>query len=232
MIRVDMHVHTYCSRDSLTQPAQLLSWIERRAVDMIAVTDHDAIEGALEMASLAPGAVIVGEEIRTTRGEIIGLFLNELIPPGLAPGETADRIHVQGGLVYIPHPLDRLRGSTLARDALLDILPQVDVLEGYNARVVWPRHNLEAQRLAAVQGLAIGAGSDAHRPQDVGLAVVEMPRFEDAAGFLVALSEGRIDGRLTGPVGRLSGPRARLTRGWKDCRASWSLRKGDECSRR
>ncbi len=211
-MKVDLHVHSHYSQDSLARPEELVYWMAKRGLGAMAITDHDAIEGARETAALAPGAIIIGEEIRTSRGEIIGLFLQELIPPHLSPRETIERIHQQGGLVYIPHPTDRLRGSTLAPEALQAVLPLVDLMEGYNARALCNHVNRRAAALAREHGLPVGAGSDAHRACDVGLAYVEMAPFRDARGLLAALAESRIQGRLTGPLGRLSSLQARLAR--------------------
>ncbi len=208
-MKVDLHVHTCHSPDSLARPEELVYWMARRGLGAMAITDHNAIQGARETAALAPGAIIIGEEIRTSRGEIIGLFLEEFIPPRLSPRETIERIHQQGGLVYIPHPTDRVRGSTIEPEALLAVLPQVDLIEGYNARVISGLVNRRATALAHEHGLPLGAGSDAHRAADVGLAYVEMQPFRDAHGFLLALAESRIQGRRTGLLGRLSSLRAR-----------------------
>lgn len=212
MIKVDLHVHTYRSGDSLARPEALVYWMARRGLDAMAITDHNAIEGAWETAALAPSAIIIGQEILTSRGEIIGLFLSEYVPPRLSPRETIERIHQQGGVVYVPHPTDRLHGSALARDALLAILPQVDVIETYNARSVFRQPSRGAIALAQQHGLALGAGSDAHRACDVGLAHVEMPPFRDAQGFLAALGQGRIHGRRAGLAARLAGSHARLVK--------------------
>ncbi len=211
-MKVDLHVHTHHSLDSLARPEELVHWMARRGLGAMAITDHNAIQGAWETAALAPGAIIIGEEIRTSRGEIIGLFLQEYVPPGLSPRETIERIHQQGGLVYVPHPADRLRGSALAAEALEAVLPQVDLLEGYNARVLCGCANRRAVALAREQGLLVGAGSDAHRAADVGRAYVEMPPFGDAPSFLVALAEARLHGRPIGLPGRLSSLQARLAR--------------------
>jgi predicted metal-dependent phosphoesterase TrpH len=211
-MKIDLHVHSYRSEDSLSAPDDLLVWMHRRGVDMIAVTDHDEIAGALETARLAPGSVIIGEEVRTNQGEIIGLFLRERVSPGRSPEETVAAIHAQGGLVYVPHPMDSTRGSTLARAALQRILPHIDLIEAYNARVPWPGRNREARRYAESHGLPMGAGSDAHRPQDIGLAFVEMSPFDDPTGFLAAVRTAQVRGRLTGPCGRLSTLRARLVK--------------------
>lgn len=212
-MRVDLHVHTYHSSDSLSRPDDILRCMDRNGVDVVAITDHNAIDGAREVAALAPARVIIGEEVRTSQGEIIGLFLRDWIAPGQSPRDTVAAIHAQGGLVYVPHPLDRVRGSTLKRDALLSIIPWIDVLEVYNARVFWPRPNLRAREIAVAHHLAMGAGSDAHRPEDIGLATVEMAPFRDVSDFIDNIRVGTIHGRLTGLCGRLAGVRARFARG-------------------
>lgn len=209
-MKVDLHVHSYYSRDSLASPQTLVEWMTRRGLDALAITDHNEIQGALEAIALAPGKIIIGEEILTSQGEIIGLFLQEYVPPHLSPAETVARIHRQGGLVYIPHPTDSIRRSTLRRQALLTILPEIDALEGYNARALCDRVNRASMHLAQTYNLPMGAGSDAHRARDVGLAYVEMPPFHDAASFLEALSQGQLHGRITSPIGKLASLHARL----------------------
>ena len=157
-MRVDLHVHTYLHRFAVATDDILC--MDRNGVDVVAITYHNAIDGAREVAALAPARVIIGEEVRTSQGEIIGLFLRDWIAPGQSPRDTVAAIHAQGGLVYVPHPLDRVRGSTLKRDALLSIIPWIDVLEVYNARVLWPRPNRKAREIAGAS-FGDGAGSDA-----------------------------------------------------------------------
>jgi predicted metal-dependent phosphoesterase TrpH len=212
-VKIDLHVHTNYSSDSLTRPDELVTYMVRRGIDAVAVTDHNAIEGAYEAAALAPGAIIIGEEIATTRGEIIGLFISERIAPGLSPLETVAAIRAQGGLVYVPHPTDRVRGSTLQREALWEIMPEIDLIEVYNSRVFIERRNRQARQLAEAQGLRMGAGSDAHRARDIGLAYIEMPPYIDAAGFMAGLSAATVHGRLVGLAGRFSALQARVARG-------------------
>src|SRR5690348_18007819 len=114
-MKIDLHSHTRCSKDCVNDYDRIIAAVQRSGLDGIAVTDHDEFRGALEMKRRAPFLVIPGEEIKTNRGEIIGLFLQEWIPPGLDPLETVQRIHGQGGLAYVPHPFDEVRGSRLER---------------------------------------------------------------------------------------------------------------------
>jgi len=212
LIQVDLHVHTRHSTDALSTPQEVISAAQHRGLGAIAVTDHNAIEGAFELQRMAPFPVIVGEEILTTNGEIIGLFLKEHIPAGLTPATTASRIREQGGLVYIPHPFDLYRDSRLDESALLTILEQVDVLEVLNARVTLPVHNARARQFASEHGLLSGAGSDAHTPFEIGQAYVELRAFADKTGFLQALATARVGGSLSLPHVHLFSTWAKLQR--------------------
>lgn len=168
-------------------------------MDGIAVTDHNELRGALELQKRAPFVVIPGEEIKTTQGEIIGLFLHEWIPPGLPPGETIARIRAQGGLVYVPHPFDEVRGSRLRREALIQITPDVDILEVYNARNALPSYNTRALQYAQEHGLLAGAGSDVHTLSEYGRAYVDIPPFSGPDDFLTSMRRGTWHGRLSTP---------------------------------
>jgi hypothetical protein len=126
------------------------------------VTDHDTAEGALRLHEIAPSRIIVGEEIHTTSGEIIGLFLKETIQPWLSTMETIERIKDQGGLVFLPHPFDGLRGAVLDKHTRDEIYESIDIVEVYNSRNVFPWTNWKAAKFAAEKGILGGAGSDAH----------------------------------------------------------------------
>ncbi len=199
-MRLDLHVHTSHSSDSHQTPGEIIAAVQRRGMDGLAITDHNTIAGALELCAMAPFPVIVGEEIKTAEGEITGLFLCRPVPPGLSPEETIAAIREQGGLVYVPHPLDSLRRSALRRRALERILDQVDVLEVFNARTLVPQHNQQARQLALAHGLAMGAGSDAHVPYEIGRGLVEVEVLDGPASFLAALRRGQATGVLTTPL--------------------------------
>ncbi len=198
-MKVDMHVHTCYSKDATLSLETIMESCEQRGLDGVAITDHNTIAGALALKEIAPFLVIVGEEIETTKGEILGLFLKEEIPGGLMPEEAMARIREQGGSVGVSHPLDRLRRSAMRQVALLDILDELDFLEGFNSRVTFPSDNRKAQALAQARGLPITAGSDAHTAYEIGRAYVEMPNFNGREGFLEALKEAQIFGRLSPP---------------------------------
>ncbi|MDP2659746.1 MAG: PHP-associated domain-containing protein [Dehalococcoidia bacterium] len=200
ILRADLHVHTYSSPDSLMTAEEIIAACRKTGINCLAVTDHNVIAGALEVARLAPFPVIVGEEIRTSEGEIIGLFLKEQIPRGLSPEESIGRIRAQGGLVLVPHPFDRLRRSTISAAALQRILPQVDIIEVFNARIMVPGYVSQAYSLAARHRLLISAGSDAHTRGEIGHGYVEMPEFAGPEGFLKSLAAGKVKGRPTSPL--------------------------------
>lgn len=200
MLRADLHSHTYSSPDCLTTAKEIIAACRKAGINCLAVTDHNAIGGALEVEKLASFHVIVGEEIRTTEGEIIGLFLDRPVPKGLSPEETIDRIRDQSGLVLVPHPFDRLRRSTIRPDTLRRIVPQVDIIEVFNARIMLPGLSGMARSLAASHGKAVSAGSDAHTAGEIGHGYVEMPEFTGRDGFLASLAQGTVRGRPTSPL--------------------------------
>lgn len=199
-MKIDLHTHTRCSKDSLMQYDRIITAVQRAGLDGIAVTDHNELHGALELASIAPFLVIPAEEIKTSQGEVIGLFLDERIPPGLAPLETVERIHEQGGIAYVPHPFDEVRGSRIRREALEEITPHVDVLEVFNARNAIPSYNARALEYARRHNLLAGAGSDAHTYSEYGRAYVDIPPFEGPQEFLASMRQGRWRGRLSSPL--------------------------------
>ena len=194
-VRVDLHSHTMWSGDSTTTPEELVEAVEASALDVLCVTDHNAIKGAQELAALLPCRVVIGEELRTHAGEIIGLFLTEHVPFGVQPPEAAHLIRQQGGLVYVPHPFDPMRRN-LAEPALVALTGAglVDALEVFNAKTTLSHLNERAAAFARDHDLAAGAGSDAHVPEALGAAYVEMPDFDGPADFLAKLREARVVG--------------------------------------
>jgi len=194
-ITIDLHMHTDWSHDCSIPAEELLDHAETIGLGGIAVTDHNVFGGALEAVELACGRdliVIPGEEVKTDdQGEVIGLFLQEEIPSGMTFADTVGAIRDQGGLVYVPHPFDRLHSipdpATLHRH-----LAEIDVLEVYNARLLRETFNDEALRFARKYRLLQGAGSDAHVLQGVGTGVVRMRRFDGPEEFLLSLRTAEI----------------------------------------
>jgi predicted metal-dependent phosphoesterase TrpH len=183
------------SGDSTTTPHEVEEAVAASGLDVLCITDHNSLKGALELADRLPCRVVVGEELRTHAGEIIGLFLTEHVPFGISPREAAERIRAQGGVVYVPHPFDPMRRN-MAEPALLDLVAAglVDALEVFNAKTSLGHLNERAAAFAADWGLPGGAGSDAHVPDALGSAYAEMPDFTDAASFLAALRTAHIVG--------------------------------------
>ncbi len=194
-MRVDCHSHTMWSGDSTTTPDELIEVLTETDIDVLCVTDHHAVAGAVELADRLPCRVVVGEEVRTHAGELIGLFLTERIPQGLAADETARRIRDQGGVVYVPHPFDPMR-RCLDESALHSLVDAglIDALEGHNAKTSLEHLNRRAREVAVDAGLPVGAGSDAHVAEAIGAGYVEMDDFDGAASFLAALAGGRLVG--------------------------------------
>jgi len=194
-IVADLHLHTSWSHDCSTEVDELLDQAEAQGLGAIAVTDHNVLGGALEAVERARGrplVVIPGEEVKTAdQGEVIGLFLREEIPRGLSFAETVSAIRAQGGLVYLPHPFDRLHAvpspATLHRH-----LAEIDVLEVYNARLLFEAYNEEALRFARKYNLRPGAGSDAHVLAGVGTGAVRMRRFDGPEEFLLSLYDAEV----------------------------------------
>jgi predicted metal-dependent phosphoesterase TrpH len=194
-VRVDFHSHTMWSGDSTTTPEEIEEAVVESGIDVLCVTDHNSIRGAETLAAQLPCRVVIGEELRTHAGEIIGLFLTEHVPFGISPREAAERIRAQGGLVYVPHPFDPMRRN-LAEPALAELADAglLDAVEVFNAKTSLAHLNDRAAAFAAERKLPGGAGSDAHVPEAVGAAYVEMPDFDGPAAFLRSLRDGVVVG--------------------------------------
>ena len=199
-INVELHCHTYHSSDSLMLPKQILQACDRRGIDRVAITDHNSIAGARETAALGPERVIIGEEILTTEGEILGYFVQEEIPKGLPPMEVVERLRAQGAVISIAHPFDPTRGHRWSMETLETLFPHIDALEVFNARCWNDQPNDMAADIARNTGLNSTAGSDAHAPAEVGRAYLNMPAFSDADSFKEALAHVRVMGRRSVPL--------------------------------
>lgn len=198
MWKVDLHSHTIFSRDCLSYPEAVIAQARAVGLDKLAITEHNNLDGALYVKSLAPDLIIVGEEIKTTQGEIIAYFVKEAVPKGLSPQETIHRLREQGAIISIPHPLDTLRHSAMGIKNVLDIIDDVDALEVLNARCVRPADNVAAFALATERGKLVTAGSDAHTLGELGRCHLLMPPFEDnAPSFLAALHHAKPQGSIS-----------------------------------
>jgi predicted metal-dependent phosphoesterase TrpH len=219
----DLHCHSTASFDSLNTPGTLVKTARRFGLTHLAITDHERIDGALRARDLAaaetdesPLTIIVGEEVRTADGDMLGLFLERAVPPGLSATETAAAIHAQGGLVGLPHPFDRFRGSSgkmAAAESLAELVREVDFIEAHNARAVGGA-NAQAAELAVANGLPRVASSDAHSPMEVGVAYTVLNGAFSTADELRALlpSADIVTGRASYYV-RLLTPFAKVVNG-------------------
>jgi predicted metal-dependent phosphoesterase TrpH len=213
---VELHCHTCYSSDSLMLPTRILEICRQRGIDKVAITDHNTIEGALRAAELDPERVIVGEEIKTTKGELIAYFVGEEIPRGLEPEVAIERLRSQGALISVSHPLDWMRGKAWSMEDMQRIIPLVDALEVFNARNWCSRSNRRAAGLAAESGLLGTAGSDAHAYSEIGRAIVRMPVFRNAEEMRYALATAQIAGRRSTPLVHIASRYAsvRKSLGW------------------
>jgi hypothetical protein len=190
----DFHVHSDHSKDCVVPVSAILARASELGIDIVAITDHNTLGGGLEGLRLAEQygvRVIAGEEIKTAQGEVIGLFLSRTIPAGLSFAETIAAIKDQGGVVYVPHPFDRLHAVpdyALLRQHAADI----DVMEVFNARLAFPSFNERAELFAARYRIPAAAGSDAHVLPGLGTALTGMADFADPQDFVAALADSRI----------------------------------------
>ncbi len=189
---------------------QIISRCLKIGINCLAITDHNTIAGALKMKEIAPFPIIVGEEILTSGGEVIGMFLSQEIPSKLSIEETISRIKAQDGLVCIPHPYDRLRLSMFRDQVFESIMPEVDIVEVFNARSLLPNSSTRAWHLAHKYGKRASAGSDAHTPSEIGNAYIEIPEFTGKEEFLASLAKGKICGNKSNPIIHLASTWARI----------------------
>jgi predicted metal-dependent phosphoesterase TrpH len=189
LLRVDLHLHSIFSHDGQSSLQQLIERSLACGLNRIALTDHNTVDGALELARMAPELTIVGEEAKTREGEVIGLFIIGRVAPYLVPEETMDLIHEMGGLTYLPHPLDRHRAH-FRPERVVELAGRIDIIETYNP---WcdAAANAAAAGLAADLGKVAATGSDAHGIQELGRSWMEVDDYADPADFLVKLRDAR-----------------------------------------
>lgn len=208
MMKIDLHCHSEASWDCLTPSKDIPAQCLEEGIHVQAITDHNEIWGAKALKAMVDNdpdcdlTIIVGEEILTSEGEIIGLFLKEHIEPKLTPEETVRQIRAQNGLVLLPHGFDPLKRFRLQPEARAQIADELDIIETFNARVSRPRWNQTAVTWAEEHGLLMSAGSDAHRLVDIGTAWVEVPKqpIHCSEDLLRALEGGVPTGDWRHPV--------------------------------
>jgi predicted metal-dependent phosphoesterase TrpH len=189
VVRVDLHLHSNFSHDGQSTLGALIERSRTCGLDRIALTDHNTVEGALQLAQMAPELAIVGEEVKTREGEVIGLFINERLIPYLRPEEAMDHIHEMGGLTYVPHPLDRRRDHFRA-ERIVELADRIDIIETYNP---WceASANQAAAALASDLDKVAATGSDAHSARELGRSWMEIDDYFDAQDFLLKLRHAR-----------------------------------------
>ncbi len=186
-MKIDLHTHSEASKDGGITPDQYADMLKNELLDCVAITDHDRIDFALGMhKALGPENIIVGEEIGTTGGEIIGLFLTELVPGGMSPQDTIDAIKAQGGLVCIPHPFENVRKG-ISEELLFAIKDDVDIIEGYNGRAFFQNYGAQARDWAAKHNVAITASSDAHGVVGLGRTYTAVEKLPTAKNLVTLL---------------------------------------------
>jgi len=201
LLRADLHVHSMFSFDSGNSLDGIMDRCLKIGIDCVAIADHGTIAGGLKLKEMAPFKVIVAEEVLTPIGEIMGLFLTEEVPSGISVEEAITRIRAQDGLVGLPHPFDYMRGINQRCQSIESLVPDVDIIEVFNARSLpFGFSNRKAGRFAREHGLLCSAGSDAHTLREIGRAYVELPDFNGKEDFLAALAQGRIVGRRSCPL--------------------------------
>ena len=212
-LRVDLHIHTNSSPDGEASPQKVIAQCQKVGLSCIAITDHNTIAGALEAQQNAPIRIIVGSEVMTTDGEVMGLFLKEEVPRYLSPVETMQAIKKQEGLVCIPHPFDRFRSGLLHRVDADQLLPLIDIVEVFNARTLLPQDNRMARHFAERHGLSVSVGSDAHTPGELGHTYLEMPDFDGTPkGFMESLRGAKLVTQRGNPVYRFRSAYTKLRR--------------------
>ncbi|MCH7587139.1 MAG: PHP domain-containing protein [Chloroflexi bacterium] len=191
-IRVELHCHTYFSKDSLIDPEALLVLCRTRGIDRIAITDHNAIDGALLAAEIDPRRVIISEEIMTTQGELLAYYVKQHVPPGLPPMEAIAQLREQGAVISIAHPFDVRRSGAWKINHLAAILGHVDAIEVFNGRSWSQSANRSAASLAEEHQLLQTAGSDAHGYMEVGRTYLELAPFNGPDEFRISLRQSKI----------------------------------------
>lgn len=214
MLTIEFHCHTIASKDSLTRPDVLVGTARKKGLDRLVVTDHNSIQGALAAQKLDPELIIVGEEIMTTRGELLAAFVQEEIPAGLSPEEAIRRLKDQGAFISVSHPYDTHRKGGWKEADLLEIIPHVDAIEVFNSRCMDPRFNQRAQDFARQHNLAGTVGSDAHAAFEIGRSVMVLEPFANADGLRKVIRGAELKPRLSSPLVHFASRYATIRKRW------------------
>lgn len=197
-MKVDFHSHSHFSPDSITTIEELINAACKQGLDRLVVTDHNCLAGAREAYAAAPDLVIIGEEVQTTQGEFLAAFVSEEIPKGLDWQVALKRLKDQNAFISLSHPFDPQR-SGWPLETLVQLAPQLDAIEVFNARVLKNEYNEKALDFARKYKLAGTAGTDGHHPSEIGKAYSVVPDFHDADSLRLAIRNASVDGSLASP---------------------------------
>lgn len=199
MFKVDFHSHTIYSSDSIATINAQITAARKRGLDRLAITDHNTLHGAMEAQAAAPDLIIVGEEIKTTEGELLALFVTKEVPKNLEPMAALKHLKDQGAFISVSHPFDPQR-SGWSMETLEKLVPLVDAIETRNARVVDAAYNTHAEEFAAAHNLSGTAGSDGHHPSEIGRVYSLLPEFHDAESLRKAIRDAQNCGKPSSPM--------------------------------
>jgi predicted metal-dependent phosphoesterase TrpH len=199
LIKVEFHCHTCYSKDSLVSIDKLRMECLRKGIQRLVVTDHNNIKGAQIAHQLDPMLFIVGEEIMTTGGELLGIFVKENIPARLPPEETIEILRSQGAVISVAHPFDTMRSGHWDMENLISILPKIDAIEVFNSRCIDRQANKLAKEFAEKQQLLVTVGSDSHTLSEVGKSIMHLPDFNDGIDLKKALRTAEFTTRISSP---------------------------------
>lgn len=199
MFKVDFHSHTIYSSDSIATVSQQISAARACGLNRLVITDHNTLRGAREAQAAAPDLIIVGEEVQTTEGELLAVFVTREVPRGLEPLEALKRLKDQGAFISISHPFDPHR-SGWKMETLKMLAPLVDAIETCNGRMVKKEYNAWAEEFAAQHNLSGTAGSDGHHPSEIGRVYSLLPAFYNAESLRIAIRGAQSCGEISSPL--------------------------------
>jgi predicted metal-dependent phosphoesterase TrpH len=218
LVKAEFHCHSIYSSDSLTTLEALIREARKKGIQRLAVTDHSNLEGALIAKKMDPELIVVGEEVKTDRGEILAYYLTEILPKGIKPEEAFKRLKDQGAFISLSHPFDTKR-EHWSEEEIERFLPYLDAIEVFNSRCMNREPNQHAAEFAGKLGIPGMVGSDAHIPWEMGRASLTLPVFQDAQSLREALKTAKSETRLSTPVIHFASRYAYMKKAWQRSRA-------------
>ncbi len=218
LVKAEFHCHSTYSSDSLATLESLLRETRKKGIQRLAITDHSNLEGALVAKKMDPELIVVGEEIKTDRGEILAYFLTEKLPKGIKPEEAFKRLRDQGAFISLSHPFD-IQREHWTEEEIEHFLPYLDAIEVFNSRCMSREPNRHAADFARKMGIPGMVGSDAHIPWEMGRASLTLPAFQDAESLREALKSAMAETRLSTPLIHFTSRYAYMKKAWQRSRA-------------